>query len=218
MCSSWREGLANAGAAWAAVTVDPRKKASTSRWAASWPPFRWPTNCLARCLSDTTWHRSDLLPARRRVRFNKHLPTAEALAAWFSRYGRHVRQLHLRHLDAAAQREGCAAAADVAALLRAASAGLRQLQLQHCAVLALLEQHAGELRGLSRLTSLHFQLPPGEALSLGREAADFITSLTNLQDLGLASGARAAARVFLVSLRAAVSTCGDTVEVCRLVC
>jgi hypothetical protein len=183
--------LANAGAAWAAVTVDPRKKASTSRWAPFGRPFNgqpagqvFERQASAKAL---TW-----LIARRRVRFNKHLPTAEALSAWFSRYGRHVRQLHLRHLDAAAHREGCAAAADVAALLRAASAGLRQLQLQHCAVHALLEQHAGELRGLSRLTSLHFQLPPGEALSLGREAADFITSLTNLQDLGLASGARAA--------------------------
>lgn len=36
----------------------------------------------------------------RRVRFNKNLPTPEVLAAWFGRYGRHVRQLHLRHLDA----------------------------------------------------------------------------------------------------------------------
>ncbi len=34
------------------------------------------------------------------MRFNKYLPTPEVLSAWFGRYGRHVRQLHLRHLDA----------------------------------------------------------------------------------------------------------------------
>ena len=33
----------------------------------------------------------------------KHLPTGEALAAWFGRYGRHTRCLHLRHLDAGKQ-------------------------------------------------------------------------------------------------------------------
>lgn len=55
-------------------------------------------------------------------------------------------------------------------------------------VQALLAQHAADLRGLLRLTSLHFQLPPGEGLSLGTPEAAFITCLTGLQDLGLATG------------------------------
>lgn len=43
-------------------------------------------------------------PRPRRVRYNKSLPTPAALGAWFERYGRHVRRLHLRHLDAGAWR------------------------------------------------------------------------------------------------------------------
>lgn len=42
----------------------------------------------------------------RRVRFNKHLPTAEALGAYFGTYGRHCRTLHLGHLDAASAQVG----------------------------------------------------------------------------------------------------------------
>jgi len=45
------------------------------------------------------------------VRFNKHLPTAEALGAYFTTYGRHCRTLHLGHLDAASEQvgQGCLA-------------------------------------------------------------------------------------------------------------
>ncbi|EFN56516.1 hypothetical protein CHLNCDRAFT_144122 [Chlorella variabilis] len=168
VCAGWRDGLANAGAAWAEVTVDPRRKASTSR----------------------------------RIRFNKQLPTPEAMDAWFQRYGRHVRQLHLRHLDAAAQQEGCVGVAEVAALLRAVAGGLRQLCFHQCTMQALLAQHAADLRGLLRLTSLHFQLPPGEGLSLGTPEAAFITCLTGLQDLGLATGYGGQAHALPASLAA----------------
>ena len=40
------------------------------------------------------------------MRFNKHLPTAEALGSYFATYGRHCRVLHLRHLDAASAQVG----------------------------------------------------------------------------------------------------------------
>lgn len=53
---------------------------------------------------------------------------------------------------------------------------------------ALLSEHAAALRALCRLTSLHLQLPPEEALSLGLPQTAFITALTGLQDLALASG------------------------------
>lgn len=46
------------------------------------------------------------IAACRRVRFNKHLPTAEALGAYFATYGRHCRTLHLGHLDAASEQVG----------------------------------------------------------------------------------------------------------------
>lgn len=126
----------------------------------------------------------------RRVRFNKNLPTPEVLAAWFGRYGRHVRQLHLRHLDAASQEAGCGAADDVSAVLQAVAGSLRQLLVQQCWVQDLLQAHAATLRSLRHLTSLHLQLPPEESLSLGTPQAAFITALTGLQDLALASGYR----------------------------
>ncbi|PSC73680.1 adenylate cyclase [Micractinium conductrix] len=154
VCRSWRQGLEDAPQVWEAVTVDPRRKASTSR----------------------------------RVRFVKHLPTGEALAAWFGRYGRHTRCLHLRHLDAASQAEGCGAAPDVAALLESVAGGLQQLVVQQCTVQELLSGHAATLRALRSLTSLHVQLPLDEpGLSLGAPGAAFITALSNLQDLALAS-------------------------------
>lgn len=64
------------------------------------------------CLPRQTLVRSPTLPppkhstACRRVRFNKHLPTAEALGAYFATYGRHCRTLHLGHLDAASEQVG----------------------------------------------------------------------------------------------------------------
>ncbi|KAL4432162.1 hypothetical protein ABPG77_005924 [Micractinium sp. CCAP 211/92] len=154
VCRGWRQALEDAPQVWEAVTIDPRKKASTSR----------------------------------RVRFNKYLPTPEVLSAWFGRYGRHVRQLHLRHLDAASQAAGCGAAPDVAAVLQSVAGSLRQLVVQQCAVQALLCEHPATLRALCHLTSLHLQLPPEESLSLGCPQAAFITALTGLQDLALASG------------------------------
>ncbi|KAL4421410.1 hypothetical protein ABPG75_010701 [Micractinium tetrahymenae] len=154
VCRGWRDALEDAPQVWDAVTIDPRKKASTSR----------------------------------RVRFNKNLPTPQVLAAWFGRYGCHVRQLHLRHLDAASRAEGCGAAPDMAAVLQAVASSLRQLVVQQCTVQALLSGHAATLRSLRCLTSLHLQLPPEESLSLGTPQAAFITALSGLQDLALASG------------------------------
>ena len=74
---------------------------------AAWEPASSPNPSVTHLAPPTHCAACQLgLTVCRRVRFNKHLPTAEALGAYFATYGRHCRTLHLGHLDAASERVG----------------------------------------------------------------------------------------------------------------
>ncbi|PRW51167.1 leucine rich repeat [Chlorella sorokiniana] len=134
----------------------------------------------------------------RRVRFNKHLPTAEALGAYFATYGRHCRTLHLGHLDAASEQEGCIGEDGLAALLQQVAPRLQQLVFNQCRIQSLLLQHAPVMRSLAQLTSLHIMLPLDQrGLSLGAPETAFVSCLTRLEDLALASPWREEGEHFL---------------------
>ena len=56
VCRAWRAGLAGARQVWEELTVDPRKKACTSRWvgAGAAGVLAWVAQCQG-CLWPTTW-------------------------------------------------------------------------------------------------------------------------------------------------------------------
>ena len=63
---------------------------------------------------------------------------------------------------------------------------------------ALLTHHAADMRALVQLTSLHIALPPDEpGLSLGTPAMAFVSCLSRLEDLALASPWRLQGEHFL---------------------